>query len=426
MRKSGWMGWILAPVMVVAAGYALAQQDEGPILRPKKPVAKPAAVSATLLVVCDLACNWRLDGVAQGRIEAGGSAKAKVELGQHLVVAVTEDGLDKVEQVLDIEALKQTLARIDLGTAREARLKVEQAARDKATQDKAAQDKAAQEERDKIALEARDKADREAKEKAPPATGQKVVRGSIGIQFRKGLSGSMDRVYGYKNGILVQAVQPGGPAEKAGLKPLDIVTAIDGRPIEGEDDLVNQIASRKPNTPAVLRYLRDGEEHLAVVIIADRDVVFAGVQNQQSPAQKAGEQAGDKTASAKQENGASTGGPDLQKEQGNSQEFFDKFFGASEGETRLGLVVGEIPPATAAQLHIAGVAIQSVTTGTFADLQGLTSGLLILRVNRQPTGTKAQFDVVAGKFKSGDDVVFEVVDPNRPKDGISYVGGTLP
>ena len=46
----------------------------------------------------------------------------------------------------------------------------------------------------------------------------KVTRGSIGIRFNQGLSGAVNRVYGFKNGVLVQQVQPGGPAEKAGLK----------------------------------------------------------------------------------------------------------------------------------------------------------------------------------------------------------------
>ena len=73
----------------------------------------------------------------------------------------------------------------------------------------------------------------------------KVVRGSIGIQFRPGLSDSVSRVYGFKNGVLVQEVQPGGPAEKAGLKPGDVITQIDGRNIKDGDDLVNEIASRR-------------------------------------------------------------------------------------------------------------------------------------------------------------------------------------
>ena len=37
----------------------------------------------------------------------------------------------------------------------------------------------------------------------------KVVRGSIGIRFNQGLSGAVNRVYGFKNGVLVQQVQPG-------------------------------------------------------------------------------------------------------------------------------------------------------------------------------------------------------------------------
>ena len=61
----------------------------------------------------------------------------------------------------------------------------------------------------------------------------KVTRGSIGIQFREGLSGAVNRVYGFKNGVLVQEVQPGGPADKAGLKAGDIITTIDGRADQG-------------------------------------------------------------------------------------------------------------------------------------------------------------------------------------------------
>ena len=68
----------------------------------------------------------------------------------------------------------------------------------------------------------------------------KVTRGSIGIQFRPGLSGAVNRVYGFKNGVLVQQVQPNGPADKAGLKAGDIITTIDGRSIKDGDDLVNR------------------------------------------------------------------------------------------------------------------------------------------------------------------------------------------
>ena len=109
----------------------------------------------------------------------------------------------------------------------------------------------------------------------------KVTRGSIGIQFREGLSGAVNRVYGFKNGVLVQEVQPGGPADKAGLKPGDIITTIDGRPIKDGDDLVNEIASRRPGSTIRLGFLRDGKPQDTTVTIGDRDKVFADLNNPQ-------------------------------------------------------------------------------------------------------------------------------------------------
>ncbi len=215
----------------------------------------------------------------------------------------------------------------------------------------------------------------------------KVTRGSIGIQFREGLSNAVNRVYGFKNGVLVQEVQPGGPADKAGLKPGDIITSIDGRNIKDGDDLVNEIASRKPGSTARLGFLRDGKQSDTTVTIGDRDKVFADLGNPQ-------------TAHSPKNSG-------------------------DAGETKLGLVVRDISPSIASKIHTSGVEIESVRTGSFADLQGLAPGLVITHVNRQPTANHEQFEAIASKLKSGDDVVFEVIDPRHPEQGINYVGGTL-
>ncbi|HTB97982.1 MAG TPA: trypsin-like peptidase domain-containing protein [Terracidiphilus sp.] len=215
----------------------------------------------------------------------------------------------------------------------------------------------------------------------------KVTRGSIGIQFRPNLSGAVNRVYGFKTGVLVQEVQPNGPADKAGLKPGDIITTIDGRSIKDGDDMVNEIASRRPGSTVRLGYMRDGKPADTTVTIGDRDKVFSDINNPQMSA--APEEPGD------------------------------------PGEGKLGIVVHEATPAIVSKLHVSGMVIQSVRNGSFADLQGLEPGLIIIRINKQTTGTKAQYDDVVSKLKPGDDVVFEVMDPRRPGDGINYVGGTL-
>jgi serine protease Do len=215
----------------------------------------------------------------------------------------------------------------------------------------------------------------------------KVTRGSIGISFRPNLSGAVNRVYGFKNGVLVQEVQPAGPAEKGGLKPGDIITSIDGRPIKDGDDLVNEIASRKPGSSVRLGFLRDGKQTDAAITVGDRDKVFAELNNPQSAA-----------------------APDQQ---------------GDEGESKLGIVVREASPNTVTKLHTGGMVIQSVRSGSFGDLSGLEPGLVIIRINKQSTASKSQYDAVVSKLKTGDDVVFEVMDPRRPGDGINYLGGTL-
>jgi serine protease Do len=217
----------------------------------------------------------------------------------------------------------------------------------------------------------------------------KVTRGSIGIYFSQELPTAVNRVYGFKNGVLVSKVEAGGPAEKAGFKPGDIITTIDGRAIKDGDDLVNEIASRRPGSSVRLGYLRDGKPVDTTVTVGDRDKVFAELNGEQ---------------------------PDVnQGEKGDV------------GETKLGLVVREASAATVAKLHTPGVAIQSVRAGSFADLlqPSLQPGLVITHINRHPTGTKAQYDAVVRKLKNGDDVVFEIIDPRHPDYGINYVGGTL-
>ncbi|WP_058185258.1 trypsin-like peptidase domain-containing protein [Terracidiphilus gabretensis] len=215
----------------------------------------------------------------------------------------------------------------------------------------------------------------------------KVVRGSIGISFKQGLPGAVNRMYGFKSGVLVQYVQPGGPAEKAGLQPGDIIVTIDGRSIKDGDDLVNDIAARRPGSSARLGYIREGKQADATVTIGDRDKVFA-------------------------EQAAAPAGPEPDQT-------------VNPGESKLGIVVREATADTVAKLHHPGVAVQSVVNGAFADLQGMEPGLVIIRINRQPTGNRDQFNAVVSKLKTGDDVVFEVMDPRHPNDGINYIGGTL-
>lgn len=215
----------------------------------------------------------------------------------------------------------------------------------------------------------------------------KVVRGSIGISFREGLSSAVGRVYGFSHGVLVQEVRPGGPADKAGIKPRDIIVSIDGRDVKNGDDLVADIAGRRPGTTVRLGYVRDGKQMTATVVVGDRDKIFADQlgENDQAP----------------NDNGVSS-------------------------EAKLGVAVREVSPQMADKMGTGGMLIVSVKPGSFAEQQGLAPGLAITRINKQPVATRSQFDSVVAGLHSGQDVVFEVMDPKHPEDGINVLGGTLP
>src|SRR5258708_23358050 len=74
----------------------------------------------------------------------------------------------------------------------------------------------------------------------------RVQRGSIGIEFNAQESPAIARVYGVQSGITVSSVLPDTPADHAGLKVGDTIFSVDGNQIKNGDELVANIASRKP------------------------------------------------------------------------------------------------------------------------------------------------------------------------------------
>ncbi|HEV2275891.1 MAG TPA: Do family serine endopeptidase [Acidobacteriaceae bacterium] len=216
----------------------------------------------------------------------------------------------------------------------------------------------------------------------------KVIRGSIGVQFQENLSPAVGRVYGFKTGVLVNAVTPHGPADQAGLKAGDIITSVDGKPIKDGDALVGDIASRKPGSSVRLGYMRGGQQQSATLTIADRAKLYAPQGQGQNG-----------------ENGPESS--------------------PSAAQGKLGITVQAVPQALASK-GVHGVMIVQVKPGSLADEIGLAQGVVITELNKQPVTGVDQFNSLVGSLKSGQDVVFRVVDSRNPTAGGTYLGGTLP
>ena len=218
----------------------------------------------------------------------------------------------------------------------------------------------------------------------------RVSRGSIGIQFNAQENPAIARVYGVGTGVTISDVVAGSPAEQAGLKVGDTITAVDGKPVKNGDELVADIASRKPGSKITLSFVRNSKKQEASVTVADRAKLFAS-------------RLGDDDE----------GGAD-----------------AAPKESKLGLTVRAVTADIADRLDIPagrGVIVQDVRNGSFTDDVGLTRGDVILEINKQPVDSEDDFNRVQNSLKSGQDVVFLVRQRGTGRQGGTiFLAGTLP
>ena len=100
------------------------------------------------------------------------------------------------------------------------------------------------------------------------ATGH-VSRGRIGAVIQ-GMDADLAHALGldHPHGALVEEVEQGSPAEKAGIKSGDVILAVEGQQVPHSSDLPRMIATHAPGSQVKLRYLRDKQEREATVTLA--------------------------------------------------------------------------------------------------------------------------------------------------------------
>ena len=109
--------------VVALCGHA----QDGPVYKPHQQPAKPKpTASSTLLVSCDLACEWTLDGKPQSAIAANTTVSIAVPRTDHLLIVSTTDGLDTVRKLVKVSTPGQTVLLIELQPVRDKRLNGQQ------------------------------------------------------------------------------------------------------------------------------------------------------------------------------------------------------------------------------------------------------------------------------------------------------------
>ncbi len=193
--------------------------------------------------------------------------------------------------------------------------------------------------------------------------GQTVTRGYLGLgpqPVDESIAGALglpkDR------GEIVRDVVPDQPAAKAGIRPGDVITAINGKEITTEQSLTYLIGREKPGSRITLDLVRDGKKLQLPVTVGTR------------PSQEeleARNERFDPDADAPPTGGDAPGQT-----------------GAS-----LGLAVQPLTPAIARSLGVEattrGVVVAAVDPSSDAATKGIRRGVIILSVNRQPVATAA-------------------------------------
>jgi serine protease Do len=193
--------------------------------------------------------------------------------------------------------------------------------------------------------------------------GGKVHRGKLGVTVSD-LTQDLAAQFNFKGtqGALVQEVEPGQPADRAGVKAGDIITELQGRRIDDSSRLRNLVAQTAPDSNVKCKIWRDGAERELTARLTEmelKDAITGAGKGQSSPAAGA----------------------------------------------LAGVSVETLTPETARRLNLSpavrGVVVTEIDADSSAADAGLQRGDVIEEVNRQPVSNANEFDAALRKAGKG-------------------------
>jgi len=199
----------------------------------------------------------------------------------------------------------------------------------------------------------------------------KVTRGYMGVLVSD-LTPDLVQAFGLPagtRGALVQHVQPKEPAAAAGLEPGDVITSLNGKPVDSSGAVTRAVALIPPGEKVTLGYLRQGSQKTVSFAVAQRkdEDQVAGADTGEGEGEGEGEQAGK--------------------------------------PARLGVKLQPLTPELAKEIGTSakqGAVVAGVVDGGPAERAGLQRGDIIVEVNRKPVARPADVTAALGKLKDGE------------------------
>jgi serine protease Do len=206
------------------------------------------------------------------------------------------------------------------------------------------------------------------RELLPQLRSGKVTRGVIGVSIEPVPLDAVEQL-GLKSrtGALVRSVNQDGPADKAGMKPGDVILEFNNKPVKNRDELVAVVTRTTPGAAVPVKVLRDKVEKKLSITVDELNL----------------------DAEA---NRVARGGNDAPEPEEQAGEGFGLTVGTLTGEMARRL---RLPQGTE------GVIITDVEAGSPAQRGGLARGDVLLQVNRRPVTTVSDAARELGRVASG-------------------------
>ncbi len=191
----------------------------------------------------------------------------------------------------------------------------------------------------------------------------KVTRGRIGVTVVDISAGMMKQwKLSSRKGAVIASVEAGSPADKAGVKQYDVVTAVDGQAVENRNDLGMKIGDVPPGKKVALTIIRDGKQITVSPVAEDLE-------------------------------------PQSEKEQ------------AASPDKTIGLTLQPLSPNVARRYGLRtteGLLITEIQPGSEAARRGLEPGMIIVEANRTKVTTTREFENLLKKTDPGDEIILSI------------------
>ena len=198
----------------------------------------------------------------------------------------------------------------------------------------------------------------------------KVVRGWLGVGIQP-VTAELGTKFGVNEGegVLVNEVFENDPAARAGMKPGDIITKLDGKTVDTPNLLSRLIAGLEPGATTHIEVVRDGKRQILSVALTE-----------------------------KRENAVVASVP------------------PSRSDVKLGIDVQDLSVELAEKFKLKdakGVLIAKVDQGSIAQAEGLREGDLIKEVNRSEVSSVGEFTAAVTRVKRGETILLRVLRESR-------------